>query len=97
MPIRKDWIEYKAENVAQVAETDGVVELGDGEKKIVFIGGSTNMRQLLQEHLDGEGRFEKAMFFRYEEAFMYTVRESELIQQFMRLNKKLPEYNEEIF
>lgn len=96
MPIRKDWIEYKAENVAQVAETDGVIELGDGEKNIVFIGGGTNLRQLLQEHLDGEGRFEKARSFRYEEAFMYTVRESELIQQFMRLNKRLPEYNEDI-
>lgn len=97
MPIRKDWIEYNAQNVAQVAEKDGVVELGDADKNVVFISGGTNLRQLLQEHLDGAERFEKAKLFRYEEVFMYTVRESELIQQHTRLNKKLPEYNEELF
>ncbi|MBI4289005.1 MAG: hypothetical protein HY671_11330 [Chloroflexi bacterium] len=97
MPIRKDWIEYNAANVSQITEKDGVVELGDAEKNVVFIGGGASLRQLLQEHLDGADRFEKAKFFRYEEVFMYTVRESELIQQHTRLNKKLPEYNEELF
>ena len=97
MPIRKDWIEYNTANVTQVIEKDGVVELGDAEKNIVFIGSGPNLRKLLQEHMDGAERFEKAKFFRYEEVFMYTMRESELIQQHTRLNKKLPEYNEELF
>lgn len=97
MPIRKDWIEYNAANIAQVAEKDGVVELGDAEKNIVFIGGGTNLRKLLQDHMDGPERFEKAKYFRFEEIFMYTMRESELIQQHTRLNQKLPEYNEELF
>ena len=97
MPIRKDWIEYNPANINQVAEKDGVVELGDAEKNIVFIGSGTNLRKLLQDHMDGAERFEKAKFFRFEEHFMYTVRESELIQQFTRLNQRLPEYNEELF
>ena len=97
MPIRKDWIEYNTANVTQVAEKDGAVELGDAEKNIVFIGSGANLRKLLEEHLEGAERFEKAKFFRYEEIFMYTMRESELIQQHTRLNKKLPEYNEELF
>ncbi len=97
MPIRKDWIEYNTDNVAQVTEKDGVVELGDAEKNIVFIGSGANLRKLLQEHMDGTERYEKAKFFRYEEIFMYTFRENELIQQYTRLNQKLPEYNEELF
>ena len=97
MPIRKDWIEYNTDNVNQVVEKDGVVELGDAEKNIVFIGSGTNLRKLLQDHMDGAERFEKAKYFRFEENFMYTLRESELIQQYTRLNQKLPEYNEELF
>lgn len=97
MPIRKEWVAYTAENVAQVPEKDGVIELGDDQNSVLFIGGTPNLRQLLQEHLDGAEKFDKAKFFRYEETFMYTVRESELIQQHTRLNKKLPDYNEELF
>ena len=97
MPIRKDWIEYNTDNINQVVEKDGVVELGDAEKNIVFIGSGADLRKLLQEHLAGAERFEKVKFFRYEEIFMYTFRENELIQQYTRLNQKLPEYNEELF
>ena len=97
MPIRKEWLEFTPQNVAAVTDKDGVYELGDADKNVIFIRGTANLRPTLQENLaDTEPCLKKAKFFRFEEVFMYTMRESELIQQHMRLNKKLPECNEEI-
>lgn len=97
MPIRKDWIEFTPENIARVPEKDGVYELGDSEGTVIYIAGTSNLRQGLQEKMEeDEPCFKEARFFRYEEAFMYTMRESELIQQFMRQHKRLPKCNEEV-
>jgi excinuclease UvrABC nuclease subunit len=97
LPIRKDWTEFTAENVAQAPETDGVYELSDEESNIVYIKGTTNLRQSLEENLNGdEPCLAKVRNYRYEETFMYTLRESELIQQFVRKNSRMPEGNMEI-
>lgn len=97
MPIRKEWSQFNAQQVSAVPETDGVYELGADENKIIYIGGSLNLRQSLEEHLKGDEDWaKKARLFRYEENFMYTTRQSELIQAFIRLNKRLPEGNAEI-
>ncbi len=97
MPIRKDWTEFNPDNVAQAPEADGVYELSDGENKVVYIKGTTNLKQSLQENItDDEPCLTQVRFFRFEEVFMYTSKESELIQKFTRKNGGMPQCNMEI-
>jgi len=97
LPIRKEWIELTPDNIAQVPEKDGVYELGDGDGNIIYIAGTPNLREGIREKMEEDNPcLKEARFFRYEEVFMYTMRESELIQQFIRQHKRLPKCNEEI-
>ena len=97
MPIRKPWLEFDQDNVAQVAEVDGVYELGNENSEIILIKGAANLRQDLAQQLNSEEDYlADARYFRYEEAFQYTLRESELLQQYIRQNKRLPPGNEEV-
>ncbi len=97
MPIKKDWIERNEKNIAEVPEVDGAYELGDEKSEIIYIHGAPNLRQDISQHLNSDNEcLAKARFFRYENVFQYTLRESELLQQYMRLNKKMPPGNEEI-
>jgi len=97
MPILKEWLRFNRENMVSVPEVDGVFELGDEEGKIIYIAGTPNLRHSLEDKLNSDNPIlRKAKFFRYQESFMYTLRESELIQQFIRQYHRLPEGNEEI-
>jgi len=97
VPLKKPWAEYNEENVAQVPEVNGAYELADENSEVVYIKGADNLRQDLAQHLDSDEEcLAVARFFRYEEVFQYTLRESELLQQYIRQNKKFPPGNEEI-
>ena len=98
MSSSKNWVVFDAESVSTVPDTAGVYQLADQEKNIVYIAGVPNLRQGLEESLtSGESvRLEDARLFRYEEAFMYSVRESELIQRFIREKGRMPRGNQEM-
>ncbi len=87
------WLKLTLENVETVPETEGAFQLLDEEKQIIFIQGTLNLRQALEEQMNTN---EKACFFGYEEDPMYTKRESELLQQFMQKFGRMPEGNEEL-
>jgi len=89
---------FTAENVEAAPETDGVYRLFDEQKEVIFIGSGTSIREGLQEILDsGDEWVERARYLHYEETLMYTMRESELIQQFLQEHGRLPEGNDEFF
>jgi bidirectional [NiFe] hydrogenase diaphorase subunit len=92
MPPEK-WLEFSDMNLKDVPETEGVFQLFDSEKNVVYIKGAMNLLQELEEQLKS---YEKAKYFIWEEDPMYTKRESELLQQFMQENGKLPEGNVEL-
>ena len=74
-----------------VPEAEGVFQLLDEQKTIIYIKGTADLRH----ELEGEiGTNEKARYFVYEEYPMYTNRESEQLQQFMQKYGKLPEGND---
>jgi ferredoxin len=81
------------ENLEKVPELDGVYQLIDGQHEIVYIHGAANMRQDLKEKLPS---VEKARFFRFEAHGMYTMRENEMLERFLKKYGKLPEVNNEI-
>jgi len=87
------WLVFNAENVSAVPEKDGVFQLVDEQKMIIYIKGTANLRQELEAELATR---EKASYFDYEESFMYTGRESELLQKFLQEHGRLPEGNEEL-
>ncbi len=87
------WLEFTSEAVNQVPDSEGAFQLLDEEKLIIYIAGTPNLRQSLQEQLTSRP---EARYFNYEEDPMYTKKESELIQQFLQRHGHLPPGNEEI-
>jgi NADPH-dependent glutamate synthase beta subunit-like oxidoreductase len=93
------WLPFNALNIATVPEKDGVFQLLDEQKKVIYIVGAPNLRERLQEVLEQvaeEPSLEGARYFLYEEARMYTMRESELLQHYMKEHGTLPLCNSEI-
>ncbi len=88
------WLELVQQSVSVVPEVSGVYQLLDEKKAIIYIAGTPNLRQALDEKLKTPG---KARYFGYEENPMYTMRESELIQKFLKEHGRMPELNEEMF
>jgi NADPH-dependent glutamate synthase beta subunit-like oxidoreductase/Pyruvate/2-oxoacid:ferredoxin oxidoreductase delta subunit len=84
------WLKFETDNVSVVPETEGVFQLLDESKMVVYIKGAMNLKKELEEQLAAGN---KARYFVYEEAKMFTMRESELLQQFLKKYGKLPEQN----
>jgi NADPH-dependent glutamate synthase beta subunit-like oxidoreductase len=87
------WLEFNSDAVSQVPASEGAFQLLDEKKLIIYIAGTPNLRQSLQEQLSSRP---EARYFNYEENPMYTKKESELIQQFLQRHGHLPPGNEEI-
>jgi NADPH-dependent glutamate synthase beta subunit-like oxidoreductase/Pyruvate/2-oxoacid:ferredoxin oxidoreductase delta subunit len=84
------WLKFEAENVETVPETEGVYQLLDENKMVIYIKGTIHLRKELEEQLATNP---KARYFLYEEAKMFTMRESELLQRFLKRYGRLPEQN----
>jgi hypothetical protein len=92
-PKEELWVELNEENISQCPEKEGVYQLLDKDKNIIYIKGATNLRQALEEQLQSNA---KAAFFLHEAEPMYTKRESELLQQYMAQHVQMPEGNREL-
>jgi len=87
------WLPLKEENLTLVPETEGVYQLLNENKEAIYIKGAMNLRKELEQQLATN---KKAKYFICEEAKMYTMRESELLQQYIKRYGKMPEQNVEI-
>jgi hypothetical protein len=93
-----DWLEFTDANVAAAPESDGVFRLFDENREVIYIGSGRNIREeLLGLDPDIDDWVEQARYLHYEEMLMYTMRESELLQQFLQEHGRLPTGNEELF
>jgi ferredoxin len=91
------WLELATENISSLPESEGMFQLLDAEKKVLYIKGTMNLRQELEELMEAEEpSLESARYFLYEENYMYTMRESELIQKYLQEHGSLPPGNAEI-
>jgi len=84
------WIKFETAMISKIPASEGVVQLLDENKKVIYIKGAMNMRKELEEQVATN---KEAKYFLYEEAKMFTMRESELLQQFLKKHGKLPEQN----
>lgn len=87
------WMPFVEENVLNVPEEEGVYQLFDEEKKLYKVFGTENLRKAL---IDALGYGGSARFFIYEKEVMYTSRERQIIQQYLKENGKLPPGNDEM-
>ncbi len=93
-----EWLEFTPERLDAAPETDGVFRLFDEKKEVLYIGSGPDIRQGLKEMLDSDEDWtNKARYLHIEETLMYTMRESELLQQFLQEHSRLPEGNDEFF
>jgi formate hydrogenlyase subunit 6/NADH:ubiquinone oxidoreductase subunit I len=92
-PQQAQLIEYTSERLAQVPETGGVYQLLDRQQNVIYIKGTMNLRKDLAEQLT---RSKQARYFVYEENPLYSMRESELLQQYLARHGEMPELNQEI-
>lgn len=95
----ENWLVFDAATIATVPEKDGVFQLLDDQKKVIYIVGAPNLRQRLQEVLEQvseEPSLKNAKYFLFEENFMFTMKESELIQHYMKEHGSMPICNSEI-
>ena len=92
-PKEELWVEFTAENVSQVPEVEGVYQLLDGEKNVIYIKGVMNLHRELGEQLELS---KNARYFMYKEEPMFTKRESELLQQYITQHGQMPEGNREL-
>jgi len=81
------WLEFNAENIANVSESEGVYQLLDEDKVVYAIKGVDNMREALSALVETSA---KAKYFLFDEDPMYSKRESELIQQYLKVHGCMP-------
>ena len=82
------WLEFNADALAAVSTEAGVFQLLDADKNVLVIKGVENLRAGLNEQLE---RDSGAKYFVFEEAAMYTSRESQMIQAYLQQYGKMPE------
>ncbi|UCG37032.1 MAG: FAD-dependent oxidoreductase, partial [Candidatus Bathyarchaeota archaeon] len=87
------WLPLTEEGLKAIPETEGVFQILDEDKEPVYIKGTMNLKKELEQQLTTNV---KAKYFTYEEAKMYTMRESELLQQYVKRHGKMPVQNMEI-
>lgn len=89
----KKWLPLRKEKLKAVPETEGVYQLLNEDKEIIYIKGAMNLRKELEQQIATNP---KAKYFIHEESKMYTMRESELLQQHIKKHGEMPEQNMEI-
>ncbi|MDO8706594.1 MAG: FAD-dependent oxidoreductase [Sulfuricaulis sp.] len=83
----ESWLEFTAEVVCGMSPASGVFQLLDADKNVLMIKGVENLREGLTAQLErGNG----AVAFTFEEAAMYTSRESQMIQAYLQAHGKMP-------
>jgi len=93
VPSQEQLIEYTKENLARVSEESGVYQFLDEQRTVIYIKGALNLKKELEEQLQIN---EQARYFIYEEDPLYSMRESELLQQYLANHGEMPELNREL-
>ncbi|MFX1567747.1 MAG: FAD-dependent oxidoreductase [Promethearchaeota archaeon] len=92
LPPQK-WLDLTSENIQNVPDIEGVIQILNENQEIILIQGTSNLRLALEEQRSTNL---KAFYFNFDEDPMYTKRESELLQQYMQEFGRFPESNEDL-
>ncbi len=78
---------FTAENIARVPGVEGVYQLYNAEREVIVIQGTADLRQSLETELAERAA---VSCFSFEGDKLYSKRESERIQQFLREHGRMP-------
>nr|MBC8205166.1 FAD-dependent oxidoreductase [FCB group bacterium] len=81
------WMLLVEDNITDIPAVEGVMQLADGTKKVFIISGVQNVRSELEKALVNQP---DGTMFCWEEDHMYSMRESELIQQYLQKYGEMP-------
>jgi NADPH-dependent glutamate synthase beta subunit-like oxidoreductase/ferredoxin len=81
------WLELTRENIVRVPQSEGVYQLLGDDKVVYAIKGVEDLRSALTEIATTST---KARFFLFDEDPMFSKRESELIQEYLREHGRMP-------
>jgi len=89
----EDRLMFDEETIRHLPEQEGVYIFYDDQKEVCQIGGVENLREaLLEEYQKGV----RINYFSYEEDPMFTQKERQLIQQYVKKHGKMPPGNDSL-
>jgi NADPH-dependent glutamate synthase beta subunit-like oxidoreductase len=83
----ESWLRFDEAHINRVPESEGVFKLLDANQHVLSIKGTVNLRQDLLAALKD---LPNASLFAYEEEKMYSQRESEMLQQYLKQHGEMP-------
>nr|MDO8082062.1 2Fe-2S iron-sulfur cluster-binding protein [Candidatus Freyarchaeota archaeon] len=92
-PSSEVLLEFVPTNLGIVPESEGVLKLYDQEGEIIYIKGTPNLREELKAQMD---KNRETKFFEFEKFGLFTIRESELLQEYLQEHGHLPKQNDEL-
>jgi hypothetical protein len=99
MPVAKRWTRFTRENIEKLRNKEGVYELANAQKRIIYIGGSNvRVKTRLMSHLISN-KYPTARYFRCEYVdFIFDTdsginREARHARCFLRQQLRKPKYS----
>jgi formate dehydrogenase beta subunit len=87
------YLAYNENNLDKVPADEGVIQLLDKEKEVFLIKGTNDMKQTLSEFIE-DGK--EASYFIFEADQLFSQRESELMQQYLRKHGEMPDSGDDL-
>ena len=87
------FITFDMANINKIENECGVIQLLDSEKQIFLIKGSADIKETLEEFFDDD---KDASYFVYEYDQLFTKKESELVQDYVRKYGKMPDSGDDL-
>ncbi len=95
MPLIAIWNQLTNWEIQNVPESEGVYELADYSKAVIYIGRSNNLKRRLNEHLNtSDPCLRSVQYFCYEKTWNSEQREQELLEEYRRIHGRLPKCND---
>lgn len=85
-------VPFEENNLLNLPEIEGVYQLFDREKNLYKVVGTENLKKACLDEFRGAGS--EIKFFVYEEDKMYTSRERQIIQEYLKKYGRLPPGND---
>ncbi len=89
----EQWFVLEDDQIEILPDREGVYVLYDDKKEVYHIAGVESLREALKTELE---KGVSASYFSYEEDEMFTSRERQLIQQYMKQHGKMPPGGDEM-
>lgn len=96
MPVSKRWIDFNEENLKELLNKNGVYQLANHKKEIIYIGQGKLKHNLMVQFNEDSEKTEITVYFRYREndtKKSSKQRQNLLLKEFIYKHGKPPKFN----